>query len=317
MEVKSQVITNDDGTTGYISNANKYLYSDDYLKKYKLLQALSKPNIRQHARAKAGGTGKNADEIANTEAPSILSFITKLQKFYFAPPSDNLWTIQIDSMDNDTPKTSKLPTLYRAIIEQNSSWKDKKVQTSWGVDMSTVQSRNEKIVDEYIQQFCTNSGIFLAQNVNFTPHSLTTTDSVFPQGMQHAGFLNFGYIAQNRQINRSLKISFLVSNWDIGDILFEPWIAAAAQRGLVEDGVSSTIKARITIKEYSTGIPKDMLKEKTFINHMQCRKEYIFTNCVPVNRAAIEKSYEFNNAGTFKSIPIEFKFDDYKIKYLL
>jgi hypothetical protein len=40
-------------------------------------------------------------------------------------------------MDNDTPKTSKLPTLYRAIIEQNSSWKDKKVQTSWGVDMST------------------------------------------------------------------------------------------------------------------------------------------------------------------------------------
>jgi hypothetical protein len=37
MEVKSQVITNDDGTTGYITNANKYLYSDDYLKKYKLL----------------------------------------------------------------------------------------------------------------------------------------------------------------------------------------------------------------------------------------------------------------------------------------
>jgi hypothetical protein len=45
--------------------------------------------------------------------------------------------------------------------------------------------------------------------------------------------LNFGYIAQNRQVNRSLKVNFLVSNWDIGDILFEPWIAAVAQRGLI------------------------------------------------------------------------------------
>lgn len=54
----------------------------------------------------------------------------------------------------------------------------------------------------------------------------------------------------SRQNNRNLNISFLISNWDIGDILFDPWIAAVAQKGLIEDG-SSTIKAKITISEYS------------------------------------------------------------------
>jgi hypothetical protein len=50
---------------------------------------------------------------------------------------------------------------------------------------------------------------------------------------------------------------------------------------------------------------------------MECRKEYIFENCVPVNRGAVEKTYELNNAGTFKNSIVEFKYEDYKIKYLI
>jgi hypothetical protein len=41
MGIKTTVISNDDGTTGYITNANKYLLSDDYLKKFELLKKLS------------------------------------------------------------------------------------------------------------------------------------------------------------------------------------------------------------------------------------------------------------------------------------
>jgi hypothetical protein len=47
----------------------------------------------------------------------------------------------------------------------------------------------------------------------------------------------------------------LVSNWDIGDILFDPWIAAVAQKGLIEDD-NSSIKGKIVIKEYASSLPK-------------------------------------------------------------
>lgn len=314
MEIKSSTITNDDGTIGYITNANKYLYSDDYLKKYKLLELLSdNKNVVRKTVTAGGVKGKDSTEKANTNGPTILNFITKLQKFQFSPPSDNLWTISIDTMDNLDQKKSGLPTLYSAITAANNSWKSI-VQTRWEVNMQQVIKNDKKSVQNYIEDFCSQSGIFLAQNINFTTHSATVIDSVFPQAQQHGGFLNFGYIAQNRQVNRSLKVNFLVSNWDIGDILFEPWIAAVAQRGLIQDG-SSSIKAKITIKQYSANMPKQYNNNQSF-TQMECRKEYIFLNCVPVNRSSIEKSYDFNTAGTFKSIPIEFRYEDYKIKYL-
>lgn len=75
-------------------------------------------------------------------------------------------------------------------------------------------------------------------------------------GQQHGGFFNFGNIAQSRPNNRKLNINFLISNWDIGDILFDPWIAAVTQKGLIEDG-NSSIKAKIVIREYSSALPKE------------------------------------------------------------
>lgn len=317
MAIKTSVIVNDDGTTGYVSNANKFLYSDDYQKKYSLLKALSqKPAANKYVVDKVGGTsGKSSLETANPEVPSILNFLTKMQKFQFAPPSDNLWIVSIDSMDNDLSNTTALPTLYSSILQSNKAWNNK-VSSQWNV--SVDKSKAER----YIDQFCSESGIFLAQSINFTPQSTTTLDQPFQEKQQHGAFLNFGYIAQSRQINRSLKISFLVSNWDIGDILFEPWIAAVAQRGLLERGITNqggkkitnTIKARIKIRQYSSGVPKQLNNDE-ISRRMLCRKQYIFENCVPVNRGSIEKDYDPNNAGTFKNIPVQFKYTDYKIKY--
>ncbi len=47
------------------------------------------------------------------------------------------------------------------------------------------------------------------------------------------GFLKFGKVVQSRTSTDELKVNFLVSNWDIGDILFDRWIAAVSQKGLI------------------------------------------------------------------------------------
>lgn len=157
---------------------------------------------------------------------------------------------------------------------------------------------------------------------------------IFPQGSQFGSFYNFGRVAMSRPNNRNLNISFLVSNWDIGDILFEPWIAAVAQKGLIEDGQSS-IKANIIIKEYTAVKPvytdksNDEIRNLKYnpergvnekLSHlytqMEVRKQYKFFNCVPIKRGEISKNYEPNEAGTFKKSIVNFIFDDYKIEYL-
>ena len=127
-------------------------------------------------------------------------------------------------------------------------------------------------------------------------------------------FLNFGNVSAGRSESKSLKISFLVSNWDIGDILFDPWISAVAQIGLIEDDSNNTIKAKIIVREYSHGLPKKYTKNKV-LDAMECRKEYIFHECVPVSRGEIAKNYDFSQAGTFKTNIVDFKYEDYEIHY--
>lgn len=157
---------------------------------------------------------------------------------------------------------------------------------------------------------------------------------IFPQGSQFGSFYNFGRVAMARPNNRNLNISFLISNWDIGDILFDPWIAAVAQKGLIEDGQSS-IKANIIIKEYTAVKPvyihntDDVVRNLKYnpekgvneklahvYGQMECKKQYKFFNCVPIKRGEISKNYEPNDAGTFKKSIVNFVFDDYKIEYL-
>lgn len=48
---------------------------------------------------------------------------------------------------------------------------------------------------------------------------------------------------------------------------------------------------------------------------MECRKQYIFHDCVPVSRGEVSKNYDFNNAGTFKKTIIDFRYEDYEIHY--
>lgn len=312
-----KTIVNDDGKVGYIQSSSKYFTSEDYNRRFHLLKELSSTKQNKLAKVAAGGVDKTSldtSEKADTTGPNVLNFLSKLQKFQFAPPSDNLWVVRITTYNTDgTQSNIGLATLYKSILEANASW-NTIFTTGWKVDVSEKFLKKE----DYIRDFQLKSGMFLAQNVNFTPQSVTTTDSIFSEGQQHSGFFNYGFAVQNRQINRSIKISFLVSNWDICDILFEPWIAAVAQRGMIEDGISSSIKARITIEEYSQGVPSSYvtIEGKKGLECMSCRKQYIFDGCVPINRGSIERDYDFNNAGTFKTSIVQFKFQDYQIKYL-
>ena len=127
-------------------------------------------------------------------------------------------------------------------------------------------------------------------------------------------FLNFGNAAAGRSETKSLKVSFLISNWDISDILFDPWISAVAQKGLIEDENEGTIKAKIIVSEFSAGIPRKYTG-KRIMESMECRKQYIFHDCVPVSRGEVSKNYEFSSAGTFKKTIIDFRYEDYEIYY--
>jgi hypothetical protein len=128
----------------------------------------------------------------------------------------------------------------------------------------------------------------LAQQVNFTPLSLTATNKYVSNLQNHGGFLNVGNIVNARNPHSELKINFLVSNWNIGDILFENWIGAVAKQGLIADSSLPIIKADITITEYAISYPHTTHKIKQTKNHytyMQPRKEIIFYNAFPINRS--------------------------------
>lgn len=114
----------------------------------------------------------------------------------------------------------------------------------------------------------------------------------------------------------SCNISFLISNWSIGDILIEPWIAAIMQRGLIEssngplDGQKS-IKADIYIREYSASSDSKVYQNA----NMRLRKEYRLVNAFPVKRSQVEYKYDQGSAGEYRKEVVPFYFDEYSIRY--
>ena len=110
----------------------------------------------------------------------------------------------------------------------NKAWTNK-ISSKWKINLPN----NTSALQSYLSDFSQNAGLFLAQSISFTPLSITSSNNFFGELQNHGGFFNTGNIIQSRQPHSGLKISFLVSNWDVGDIIFEPWIAAIAQKGLI------------------------------------------------------------------------------------
>lgn len=154
-----------------------------------------------------------------------MNFLTKLEEFTFAPPSDNLWTIEIYLETQNAQLNDSIETLYKNIIEVNKIW-NQKVGTRWKIDLEQPSRTSGNTGETYIRHFAEKTGIFLAQDVNFTPMSVNVIDKPWSAASNNNMFLNFGNAAAGRSESKSLKVSFLISNWDIGDILFDPWISA-------------------------------------------------------------------------------------------
>lgn len=249
---------------------------------------------------------------------SFQLFVNKIQNFTFSPPSDNLWLIQITLADRNTNPTQaqdldkkNLLQLYENITAVNTSWSNRTSNTTWEISVNEQSNKRR----DYIKNLCESElQFFLAQSANFTPLSLNYDNQPFGEMQQHGSFYKNAKTVKSRKDDDSLKIGFLTSNWDIGDILIEPWMAAIAQYGLIERG-NLCIKAKIIITEYSASRPKKDSEEK-YGTRMEARKQYIFNNCFPVSRDEIKKTYDPNDAGTFKTQVVTFVYDTYKVEYL-
>ncbi len=119
-------------------------------------------------------------------------------------------------------------------------------------------------------------------------------------------------MVKSRNDTDKLKINFLISNWDITEVLIDPWIAAIAQHGLIADEIN--LKARIIVTEYSSSYEK-FANNDNYAGNMRARKEYIFDNCFPISRETPRLTYKPDEAGEYKTSMVEFSFDYYTINY--
>lgn len=250
---------------------------------------------------------------ASFAAFSINGFVNKMQQFYFAPPSDNLWTVSIRlHSDTLTAKPNSIVSLYDEICKANKEYDETNVRSNWGINYA---SKVKSSPYNYIEDLADSSRLFLAQTVNFRPYGITVNENAFSAGQSAGGFLTFGKILQSKTGGNECSISFLISNWDICDVLIDPWIAAIAKYGLIEASGIPNLKADIILEEYSASVPKDMMDEGYDFKEMVLRKTYKFIKAFPISRGEVSKNYEFNQAGTFKTSTVQFKFDEYNITY--
>lgn len=255
-----------------------------------------------------------------TESGTINHFLTKLDNWVFCPPSSNLWTIKIEMNDG-----GNLESLYGQILNANSNFTNL-YDTKWGVAYENILNNGaldtaKTTLDTTSYVFLLqdgNIGLFLANQISFDSHAAQINTS--PGEMSnHSGFLTFPMTVMGKGAqDKTLKINFLQTNWDIGEILIDPWIAAILQQGLIEAKTLPKIKAKLTLNEYSAGIPRKVVKEKNLPKEYKTwflRKQIVFNKIVPFDREGKKLSYSSEDAGKLESCLVQFKFENYKITY--
>lgn len=311
------IIKNSDYSIGTVKRLNQYEMDSDLAQKYRYLELKNQTSNYEH-RAKSISLRNLPREGKHIPKNLPANFNDKLQTFEFAPPSDNLWNITIQPSraqmigDIDT-SNQNLFQLYKNITSVNQTWASNRAE-GWQVSLNQAKNTSKQTAENFIKQFCDNElGVFLAQKVNFTPMSVNYDSDTFGIIQQQGGFFKNAKIVKSRKNDDNLKINFLISNWDLSEILIDPWIAAISQHGLIADGL--TLKAKIIITEYSASHPKFTDSEE-YDGMMTARKQYVFDGCFPVSRDETSKSYELNEAGTYKNSVVNFVYDNYQINYL-
>lgn len=179
-------IRNADGTIGNIISANKFMMDDNILSKYRVLNSYSnkskKVSISAGGTSGSNGQGAELNDIISANSPTIIGFLSKMEKFYFSPPSDNLWTIHIDTDDSNLTNGTSLGVLYRNITKMNSNWSSKISNSKWGIDTSKTKAASGNTAQKFVEEFIGAQGLFLAQNISFSPIQTTVNSNVFPMG---------------------------------------------------------------------------------------------------------------------------------------
>lgn len=128
-----------------------------------------------------------------------------------------------------------------------------------------------KLLNEKTQSNLDGLGLYFAQSVKMPKESFSTTSA----GSEGVGGYLKGIVGGDRMDLQSkhLNIDFLETNIDFTDGLIKPWIIAASYKGLINLGMSNSIKSSIYIVEYT--------RDRVYHVHKPVRKVHKFSGCVP------------------------------------
>lgn len=237
-------------------------------------------------------------------------FLDKLKEWRFNPPSSNLWTIEIQLHNDGSGSNHSLLELYKNIDKANRIY-DATNGTHWKV----FNSGNYNFSNDFLNRLQTDKGaFFLAHSISFDSRSIDVNDNAADFLGTSTGFVKFGTVENGSRFTPTCRIQFLETNWAIGDIFFDRWIASIGEQGLIEDSSLPNIKADIYLYQYSAGIPGDMFNKKTITkNDWQLRKITKLIKAFPKSRNGITDITYENNGPKVETI--DFSFMDYQIEY--
>lgn len=273
------------------------------------------------AKVTAETSYNKAASDSNTLNGPLLKFLTLMGKeWVFNLPSNNLWTVEI-RLHNDgkgDDKTHEFKDLFANIIQANQTH-DEQVGSLWKVESPNGEgSVAKEFGDGFIGKvYDKEIGIFLAQGVTYNTHKVQINTNIADQLLPYAGFMAWGMATNGKAAGQEANIQFLETNWNIGNILFDRWIAAILQQGLIESSDESmpNIKSDIYIRKYSPSVPdgrevKNANGEKQWV----LREEVILYKAVPLSHDG-DNRLDYETPTGPRVVTVNFNYLDYSIKY--
>jgi hypothetical protein len=192
-------------------------------------------------------------------------FLSNISKWNYNIPQKTQWVVQIEPENKSNFFQTIGSNRYSRLDDNNF------------IVAQRLQTIQEQLLGGKTQPNTDGLGLFFAQDIT-VPKEGFTVGNVGIDGMN--GYLK-GSVGGDRFAfdQKQLKISFLETNLDFVSGLIRPWIITASYRGLINLGLSNSIKADITLVEYTNS---------TNTEEKPKRREHLFTGCVPTDITDME-----------------------------
>lgn len=264
--------------------------------------------------ANIAASSRDAASAYNTlEDGPITTFLDKLKDWKFNFPANNLWTVNILMHNDGSEKSHTLANLYTNILKANGLF-NAQVGSTWEVKNSS----NQDFGNDFITKLGVDkTGLFLANGVSYETHKATLNTNTVDEIAAYGGFLTWGVTNSTKNPGQNCKIQFLETNWNIGNILFDKWIAAIMQQGLIEDSSLPNIKADILIYKYAPSLPANLYNSKSANKSQWQLKEIIkLIKAVPLSHEG-DSDLDYNTPNGVKTVTVQFTYQDYTIEYVV